>query len=62
MRLVASVCVCVYHVCGQKMAVWGFTASKSPVSVIVRSSSITAKKRVHYARRFVQVKNSEAFY
>ena len=44
-------------ICDQKTAVWGFTASKSPISVsTVRSSSITAKKGAHYTRRFVQGK------
>ena len=48
-----SLCFCIYVT--QKLAVWGLTAWKSPVSVIY-CSLVDAKKGAYYTRWFVQGK------
>ena len=68
MRLVTSVCGCMYvcvcvciYICGQKKrAVWGLTTRKSPVNVIYcLLVEFNGQKRGYYARQFILGKKFE---
>ena len=68
MRLVVSVCVCMYiyiyiYKWTKKLAVWGLTTGKSPVSVIYCSFvEFNGQKGAYYARQFVLGRKLELFY